>query len=102
MKKIPNKLRVAHYQIPCKPFCVDVTDEYDALRIINILAQQHLFFLKENIIPDYSNVIIEMWCEDNGDDVPGWCSYWNDEECAEWNEIEELISEEQCITSKDI
>jgi len=94
MKKVPNKLRVVHFpQIPCKPFCVDVIDEYDAYRIINILAKQHLFLFEENIIPDYANVItVEMWAED---DEPGWNSYWNDEECAEWNEIEEEISVEQ-------
>jgi len=87
MKKVKNKLQVLHYpQIPCKPFRVDVKDEYEAGRIINILAKQHLFLYEKNIIPDYSNVIeVVMYDEDE----KKWITYWNEEECMEWEEIED-------------
>lgn len=92
MKKVTNKLRVHHYpQIPCKPFIVDVKDEYEAYKIIQVLADQHLFLLEQNIIPDYSNSLVVMMLDDNVDE---WCDYWNYKEERDWDEIEQLIEEE--------
>lgn len=66
MKKISNKLQVQHYaQVPCKPFCVDVKDEVEAKKIMDTLADQHLFLFKHKIIPDYSNALtVVMWNEE--------------------------------------
>jgi len=94
MKNVLNTLQVWHYaQVPCKPFCVDVVDESDAKRIIDVLANQHLFLFKNEIIPDYSNVISVMMWDDSIDEETGkpygWVSYWNEEEMMEWDEFEE-------------
>lgn len=85
-----KKLQVRHFaQIPCQPFCVEVKDEYDAYRIIQILANQHLFLFDQHIIPDYSNVIIVvMWDEGEND----WIDYFNESEMCEWGEFEEYIA----------
>lgn len=87
MKPSGKKLQVHHYaQMPCKPFCVDVKDEYEAFKIAKTLADQHLFLYGQNIIPDYANIIaVVMWDEDEQD----WVDYYNEAECMEWSEIEE-------------
>lgn len=89
MQLIGKKLQVRHYpQVPCKPFCIDVKDEYDAYRIISILANQHLFLYENNIIPDYANVILVlMWDESEKD----WVDYYNEHEECEWNDFENYI-----------
>jgi hypothetical protein len=101
MIKVENKLRVCH--IPQvgnfgeasgeSHFYVEVKDEEQAALIINTLAQQHLWLLKNNFIPDYSNVIcVEMYDEDIDEETGeafGWTDYWNDSECMEWDEFEE-------------
>lgn len=85
MKNVTNKLQVRHFaQVPCKPFCVDVKDEADAKRIIDILAQQHIFLEEEGIIPDYSNAMVVVMFE-NGE----WVDYWNEEEMMEFDKFEE-------------
>lgn len=91
MKLVNNKLRVCHFaQVPCKPFIVDVKDEFEAKKISDVLAAQHLFLYAENIIPDYSNIIsVEMYDEDSdGEGNPGWIDYWNEEEGMEFDEFE--------------
>jgi len=100
MKKVPNKLRVVHFpQVgSCKEsFKVEVKDEEQAYLIVKTLAEQHLWLEKNRIIPDYSNVIIvEMYDAniDGGTKKPyGWCNYYNEEECMEWEEIEETYFE---------
>ncbi len=92
MKPIKNKLRVSHYpQIPCKPFIVEVKDEEKAYLLSEALANQHLFLFKNNIIPDYSNIItIEMFEEDSdGEGNPDWVDYYNEEEMMEFKEFVE-------------
>jgi len=92
MKKVSNKLRVYHFpQVPCKPFIVEVADEFEASKIVNVLAQQHLFLFKEKMIPDYSNAIgVEMWDENHdGEGNAGWCDYHNEEEGMDFDEFEE-------------
>lgn len=85
MELVTNKLKVVHYaQVPCEPFEVEVKDEREAFLISNILADQHLFLLKENIIPDYSNIIIVLMFED-GD----WVDYFNENEGMEFDEFTE-------------
>lgn len=88
-----KKLRVVHFpQIPCDPFVVEVKDEEQAYLIEQTLANQHLFLYKNNMIPDYSNIIlVEMWDENSdGDGNPGWRDYYNEEENLEWDEYVEL------------
>lgn len=90
-----KKLQVRHYaQVPCKPFIVDVKDEYDAYRILTILANQHLFLFEQNIIPDYSNaILVMMWDEEEKE----WIDYFNDFEICEWQEFENYIQTIQTI-----
>lgn len=91
--KVKNKLRVCHFaQVPCKPFVVEVADEYEAKKMVDTLAQQHLFLYKNKIIPDYANMIgVEMW-EDNfdGEGNGSWVHYWNENEGMEFSEIEKI------------
>lgn len=105
MKLVPNKLKVSHFaQVPCKPFEAEVKDEVEAKRIIDILANQHLFLFENKIIPDYSNVIcVSMWEEDSdGDGTPGWVDYWNEEESMEWAEFEETYLNPKAMDIKFI
>lgn len=90
MKNINKPLRVLHFaQIPCKPFIVNVKDEYEAYKIINTLADQHLFLFDIKIIPDCSNILlVEM--KDEDDD---WVDYYNEEEGLEWSEVEEYMKQ---------
>lgn len=92
MKPVKNKLRVLHYpQVPCEPFIVSVKDEYEAKKIMDVLAEQHLFLYNNNFIPDYSNIIVvQVWDEDaNGEGDADWLDYYNEEEGMEWDELEE-------------
>lgn len=89
--KVKNKLRAYHIpQIPGDTFDVYVTDEVEAKRILDVLTQQHLWLYKNNIIPNFSNIMgVEMWVEDSdGEGTPGWNDYWNDEEGTDWDEFE--------------
>lgn len=99
MQKVQEKLRVLHFaQVPCKPFIVEVADEIEANKIMNILANQHLFLLEQKIIPDFANVItVEMYMEDSdGDGTPDWCGYFNDAEGMDWDEFkDEYLNEEK-------
>lgn len=96
MKNINKPLRVLHYaQIPCKPFIVSVKDEYEAYKIMNTLADQHLFLFDKKIIPDYSNMLLVQM-----EDEDGWVDYYNEEEAFEWSEVEEYI--EQLTQSKEL
>lgn len=89
MKVVENKLRVCHFaQVPCEPFIVEVKDEFEAKKIVDVLAQQHLFLFDKNIISYYSNVIVVEMLEDGE-----WTSYWNENEMMEWDEIEDLLIE---------
>lgn len=89
MKLSGKRLQVWHYpQLPGKPFKVDVKDEYEAIKIINILADQHIWLLKNKFIPDYNNEFLVMM-EENGK----WVEYnhggmaWVDFETLYENEI---------------
>jgi hypothetical protein len=83
---VQHRLQVLHYaQIPCEPFRVDVKDELEAKKIVQVLAQQHLFLYSKRIIPDYSNVIcVVMFNEQEGD----WTDYYNSKVDMEWDEFE--------------
>lgn len=78
-----KRLQVHHYpQIPCDYFCVNVKDEYEAIKIITILAAQHIWLFTNKIIPDYNNIMeVIMW---NGRE---WIPYYNEEECMDWNDF---------------
>ncbi len=101
MKNVTNKLRVHHYpQVPCNPFIVDVADEQEAKKIMDVLAEQHLFLFANNIIPDYSNAITLVMWEDDPDGSGDWVDYWNDEEGMEWEEIAQAYFSNQHQTIK--
>ena len=84
-----NKLQVWHHaQVPCEPFRVDVKDEFEAIKIMDALADQHLFLFEQKIIPDYSNSIsVYMFDESKND----WVNYFNEEMHEEWEYIEDMI-----------
>jgi len=97
MQLVNKKLQVRHYpQIPCKPFIVNVKDEFEAKKIADVLANQHLWLYENRIIPDYSNAgEVVMWDEDSdGEGTPDWVSYFNEAECMEWEEFEETYLSE--------
>lgn len=95
MKKVKNKLRVLHLpQIPCKAFKIEVADEIEAKRVRDILAFQHLWLLKNNFIPDYSNVILVEMFGTDGDGNPDWEDYYNEEEGMDFDEFEEAYLNE--------
>ena len=96
MKNVPNKLRVVHYpQIGSSGsgFEVEVKDEEQAYFVINLLANQHLWLFENRIIGDYANaILVQMYDEsiDKENRQPyGWCDYWNEEECMDWEDVEE-------------
>ena len=89
MKLVENKLRVVHIpQVPMKGFRVLVENEREAFLIQETLANQHLWLEKNNVIPDYSNVIfVEMF--DNGK----WQDYYNDKDELDWEQFCEKYSD---------
>lgn len=91
---IPNKLRVVHYpQIPCKPFIVEVENEREAYLVSETLANQHLWLLEENIIPDFNNIIHVEMLGGNVECAEEWQEYYNDEEKMDWDELKETFFE---------
>lgn len=102
MKFVNNKPRVIHFpQLgSCREsFKIEVKDEEQALFAINLMANQHWWLEKHKIIPDYSNIIlVEMYDEaiDEETGAPyGWVDYWNEEECCEWDEMEEYLNHKE-------
>lgn len=87
-----KRLQVWHYpQVPCNPFQVDVKDEYEAVKIINTLADQHIWLLQNKMIPDYSNTFeVVMWDEEEQD----WAVYYNETEGLDWSDFEEVYENE--------
>lgn len=87
-----KRLQVHHYpQIgsSLKYFSVDVKDEYEAAKIINILADQHIFLLNNKFIPDYTNSFqVVMW------DGSEWVDYWNEAEQMNWADLESVYENE--------
>lgn len=94
MKNTSNKLRVVHVpQVGYNhAFYICVKDELEAMKITNIIANHHNWLFSNNIIPDYSNIIIvEMFNEENQE----WENYCNEnEDYAEWEDIEDLLQSE--------
>lgn len=90
MKLSGKRLQVHHYpQVPCSPFCVDVKDEYEAAKIIDTLADQHIWLLKNKLIPDYCNSFnVVMW------DGSEWVDYWNESEQMNWDDLEAVYENE--------
>lgn len=85
-----KRLQVHHYpQVPCSPFCVDVKDEYEAAKTIDTLADQHVWLLKNRLIPDYCNSFnVVMW------DGSEWVDYWNESEQMNWDDLEAVYENE--------
>lgn len=77
-------LQVWHYpNIPCEAFRVEVKDEFEAYKIMNVLADQHNWLEKNKFIPDFSNDIPIMMF-DKGE----WVEYYNTHEEMDWNDFE--------------
>jgi len=97
MKLTKNKLRVVHIpQVPMKGFIVEVKSEREAYLISDTLASQHLWLFKQNVIPDYSNMIsIEVWDDNLEPDEDGekWTDYYNDDEFMDWDEFTEAYND---------
>lgn len=85
-----KRLQVWHYpQMPCTPFTVDVKDEYEAMKMINTLADQHCWLFQNKIIPDYSNnFMVVMW--EDGE----WVDYYNHEAQMGWDDFEDNHEDE--------
>jgi len=105
MKNVTNKLRVVHFpQVGSKAgfFEVAVKDEEQASFTINILANQHLWLFENKVIPDYTNIItVEMYDESIDEETGnayGWGNYWNEDECMEWDEVEETYFQSVAVS----
>ena len=64
-------------------------NEFEAKKILDTLANQHLWLYENRIIPDYCNVIEVVMLEEE-DGNSDWISYWNEKEQMEWNEFEKM------------
>ena len=94
MNLTDKPIRVVHFpQVGSgvKPFVVPVLNEREAYLIKNTLANQHLYLFDNNVIPDYSNVIIVECFEKEHNE---WHDYYNDEECMSFDEFAETYLEE--------
>lgn len=98
-KSVKKDLRISHFaQIPCEAFefvikynsLDNIPIEVKAAEIVNILAKQHLFLGDNEIIPDFCNAIIVSVQNDEGE----WEDYYNEEEEADWDEMENLYLNE--------
>jgi hypothetical protein len=93
------KLRVTHFpQVGSlrKGFSVEVSTPIEAFIVAETMAFQHLWLEENNVIPDFSNVIIvSQWNEDEQE----WEDFWDDEEMMEWDEyVREILKQEaSCI-----
>lgn len=85
-----KRLQVHHYpQIPCNPFCVEVKDEYEAAKLMDTLADQHIWLYNNKLIPDYANMLnVVMW------DGSEWVDYWNEAEQMNWDDLEAVYENE--------
>lgn len=90
MQLINKPLQIWHYpQVPCEPFKVDVKDEYEAYKIYNVLADQHLWLEENRFIPDYCNSISLVMYDDSE-----WVSYYNNHEDLDETLLFEQIESE--------
>ena len=70
-------------QVPMDAFTVSVSTVEQGVKIMNVLADYDLFQLHNKIRNDYSNAGgLRRWCSDNGDGIPGW-EDWYDEETGD-------------------
>ena len=70
-------------QVPMKAFEVDVSTVAEGVKLLDVLADYDRFQFENNVKPDYCNAGgLRRWCADNGDGVPGW-EDWYDEETGE-------------------
>ena len=70
-------------QIPMKAFTVDVATVQEGVKILDTLADYDIFQAENNVRADFCNAGgLSRWCNDNGDGVPGW-EDWCDEETGE-------------------
>ncbi len=83
-------LRVWHIpQVPGKAFHVTVNTPEEAKKMLDALANYDLFQFKNKIKPDYCNAGgLERYEADNGDGVPGWCEWYDEETGESIDEIE--------------
>ncbi|HEU4345769.1 MAG TPA: hypothetical protein VFU31_29825 [Candidatus Binatia bacterium] len=75
-------MRVWHIpQIPMDPFYVDVSNEEEALKIINVLANYDLFQFENKVKPDYCNMSGLEVC------VDGEWAEWENEDYDDINDF---------------
>lgn len=84
MKKTVGDLQVWWIpQVPMKAFEVDVSTVAEGVKLLDVLAGYDRFQFENNVKPDYCSAGgLRLWCADNGDGVPGW-EDWYDEETGE-------------------
>lgn len=68
-------------QVPGKAFEVDVLDVFEAVKLMNVLADYDAFQFENRIKPDYCNSGgLRRWCANSdGDGTPGWEDWYDDE-----------------------
>lgn len=88
-----------------KAFEVDVSTVAEGVKLLDVLADYDRFQFENNVKPDYCNVGgLRRWCADNGDGVPGW-EDWYDEETGEddpaaWLEAANTVLSRVAATDK--
>jgi hypothetical protein len=79
-------------------FEVPVSSVEEGAKIMTTLAEYDLFQFKNRVKPEYSNVGgLMRYDADNGDGVPGWCD-WYDEETGE-DDPEQYSEDRQPVTA---
>lgn len=67
-------------QVPMKAFHVPVANVKEAKLILTTLARYDIFQLENNIKPDFCNAGgLEVFEADNGEGVPGWSEWYNED-----------------------
>lgn len=67
-------------QVPMEPFTVNVATLAEGVKLMDTLAAYDIFQFEKKVKPDYCNAGgIRRWCADNGDGVPGWEDWYDDE-----------------------
>ena len=71
-------------------FFAPIESVEEGAKILQVLAEYDKFQFENNVKPDYCNAGgLARWCEDNGEGVPGW-EDWYDEETGTDDPLEYL------------
>lgn len=89
---INKPLRVSHYpELGMNPFYTEAKDEKEAFKIINTLADHHLYLFNSSIINDYSNMLSVEMCNFPAGEESLWEDYYNNEMDMDWEEVERTL-----------